>query len=242
MNRHDKLKLYQNFSASSSSARFSLSEKQSDRVLFFCGVFLALSEIYKQIFLYTEIYHEHYNWWFFPFQLCSLPMYLCLIFPFLKNRTLKTSIATFMQDFNLLGGIAALAVPDGFRGIHWTLTLHGYLWHILIILIGIWIFLNGKSDLSWRGYMRTLPIFAVSCVIATLINIFAPGHGQADMFYISPYYPTTQIVFHDIALRLGIEPANLLYLLTICVGSGLIHQLFRSLSARFFAILRRISR
>lgn len=230
------------FSSLSFSFRSSLSERQSDRVLFFCGVFLAVCEIYKQIFLYVAIYHEHYNWWFFPFQLCSLPMYLCLIFPFLKNRPLKTSIATFMQDFNLLGGIAALAVPEGFRGIHWTLTLHGYVWHILLILIGIWIFLNGKSDLSRRGFLRTLPIFALSCLIATLINIFAPGHGEADMFYISPYYPTTQIVFHDLALKFGIEPANLLYLLTICIGSGVIHCLFCSLSVRFFAILRRISK
>ena len=242
MNRHFKFTDYFNRFNVFSSLRSSLSEEQSDRVLFFCGVFLAVSEVYKQIFLYVAVNHEHYNWWFFPFQLCSLPMYLCLVFPFLKNRKLKTSIATFMQDFNLLGGIAALAVPDGFRGIHWTLTLHGYLWHILLVLIGIWIFLNGKSDLSRRGFLCTLPVFAVSCCIAMLINVLAPGHGEADMFYISPYYPTTQIVFHDIALKLGIEPANLLYLLTICVGSGLIHLLFCALSKRFFAILRRISR
>lgn len=71
-------------------------------------------------------YHRQmpYDWWFFPFQLCSLPMYLCLLLPFLKHKSMKTAVCTFLQDFNLLGGLAALIVSEGFRGIHWTLTLH----------------------------------------------------------------------------------------------------------------------
>ena len=131
-----------------------------------------------------------------------------------------------MQDFNLLGGVAALIVSEGFRGIHWSLTLHGYLWHLLLVLIGLFVFAGGRSDLSRMGYLRTLPVFFCSCMIAFLINILAPGHGQADMFYISPYYPSTQPVFHEIALVIGILPANLLYLFTICLGAALLHLLF----------------
>lgn len=203
-----------------------LSDRDVGRVLFCCGLFLAASEAYKQLFLYFAVNHRHYDWWFFPFQLCSLPMYLCLALPFLKEGQLKTVCCTFMQDFNLLGGIAALLVPEGFMGIHWSLTLHGFVWHSLLILIGGFVFLTGRSDLTRRGFFRTLPVFAVCCVIATAINIWAPGNGQADMFYISPYYPTTQIIFHDIALRIGIQPANLLYLATVCLGGFVVHHLF----------------
>ena len=49
------------------------------RLLFFCGVILAASEIYKQLFLYYVVNQEQYDWWYFPFQLCSLPMYFCLL-------------------------------------------------------------------------------------------------------------------------------------------------------------------
>lgn len=204
----------------------SLPDRTVDRVLFGCGLFLAASETYKQLFLYYIINHHRYDWWFFPFQLCSLPMYLCLALPFLKNRRAKTTLCTFMQDYNLLGGIAALVVPEGFTGIHWSLTLHGYVWHIMLIGIGIFIFLTRRSDLSRRGFLRTIPVFAFCCLTATLINILAPGHGRADMFYISPYYPTTQLIFHDIALRIGITPANLLYLAVICLGGYVVHSLF----------------
>lgn len=154
-------------------------------------------------------------------------MYLCLMLPFLREGRLKTTLYTFMQDFNLLGGLAALIIPEGFRHIHWTLTLHGYLWHILLILIGLAIAWSGRSDLSRRGFGRTIPVFVICCCIATLINLYAPGHGRADMFYITPYYPSSQPVFHEIALEIGIIPANLLYLATVCFGGYLVHQVFR---------------
>lgn len=89
------------------------------RLLFFCGVILTASEIYKQLFLYYVVNQEKYDWWYFPFQLCSLPMYFCLLLPLVKNRKLQLIILTFMQDFNLLGGIMALAEPSGLLHPYW---------------------------------------------------------------------------------------------------------------------------
>ncbi|MDO5405954.1 MAG: YwaF family protein [Eubacteriales bacterium] len=212
----------------SAAAHFGqLSDRTADKLLFCCGLLLAASELYKQIFLYVVINGGHYDWWFFPFQLCSLPMYLCLLIPFLKDRKVRVSLCTFMQDYGLLGGIAALMVPDGFSNIHWTLTLHGYLWHLLLIVIGCFLGLSGRTDTSRMGFVRTIPVFLSSCFVATLINLLAPGHGRADMFYISPYYPNTQLLFHSLSLRLGILPGNLLYIGAVCLGGYLVHQLFR---------------
>ncbi|MEG0369488.1 MAG: hypothetical protein RR593_05755, partial [Hungatella sp.] len=55
-----------------------LQKKQLKILLFFCGILLAFSEVYKQLFLYYVVGQGCYDWWYFPFQLCSLPMYLCL--------------------------------------------------------------------------------------------------------------------------------------------------------------------
>ena len=49
------------------------------QVLPACGLILAVSEIYKQGFLYYIVNGGQYDWWYFPFQLCSIPMYLCLL-------------------------------------------------------------------------------------------------------------------------------------------------------------------
>lgn len=138
---------------------------------------------------------------------------------------MKIALCTFMQDYSILGGVTALIISEGFSNIHWTLTVHGYVWHILLILLSVLIALTGRADVSRKGFLHTLPLFFTFTTIALIINVAAPGHGRANMFYISPYYPTPQPIFHEIALALGIWPANIMYLLTIVFGGFIVHQL-----------------
>ena len=195
-------------------------------LLFLCGIVLAASECYKQLFLYYVVNDQTYNWWYFPFQLCSLPMYFCLVLPFVPSAGNKTILYTFMQDFNLLGGIMALAEPSGLFHPYWVLTIHGLIWHLLLIYIGLVIAFSRCSDTTSRGFVRTLPLFFVCCIVASVINRTAKPLGQADMFYISPYYPSAQIVFHDIAIKYGISIGNALYLAVTCLGGFIFHFIF----------------
>lgn len=195
-------------------------------LLFFCGILLAATECWKQLFLYYVVNRQTYNWWYFPFQLCSLPMYFCLVLPFVPSKDKKTILYTFMQDFNLLGGIMALAEPSGLFHPYWLLTLHGLVWHLLLIYIGLVIAFSHLSDNSLMGFVRTLPLFFACCIIASIINRTAKPLGQADMFYISPYYPSAQIVFHEIALKYGISAGNAVYLFATCLGGLLFHIIF----------------
>ncbi len=198
-------------------------------LLFLVGTLLAATECWKQLFLYYVVNQQTYNWWYFPFQLCSLPMYFCLILPFVPSWKKKTVLCTFMQDFNLLGGIMALAEPSGLFHPYWLLTLHGLLWHLLLVFIGLVIAFSHLSDNSLLGFIRTLPLFFSCCVIASVINRTAKPLGQADMFYISPYYPSAQIVFHNIALNYGISFGNAVYLIATCLGGFLFHVIFRKI-------------
>lgn len=206
------------------------SDRQASfRILFFCGLLLAAGELYKQLFLYYIVYGGQYDWWYFPFQLCSTPMYLCLLMPFISRReTFRQTACTYLQDFGLLGGIMALAEPSGLLHPYWTLTLHGLLWHIVLIFIGLYAAYSGLSDTSGKGYRNTLPLLGAFCLIATVINVAT--HGAADMFYIAPYYPVTQVVFHSIALRFGNVVGIGVYLFSLCAGGYICHRLARYLT------------
>ncbi|WP_333649384.1 TMEM164 family acyltransferase [Lacrimispora sp.] len=195
-------------------------------LLFFCGLFLTAFEIWKQLFLFYVVNNQTYNWWYFPFQLCSLPMYFCLALPAFSSPRNRKVLYTFMQDFNLLGGVMALAEPSGLFHDYWLLTLHGLIWHLLLIFIGLVIAFSRVADSSLMGFVKILPLFAACCIIASIINVTARPLGQADMFYISPYYPSAQIVFHEIALKYGILVGNAVYLLATCLGGFLFHFLF----------------
>ena len=224
------------------------------QVLFLCGVMLALSELYKQLFLFHMVSQGHYDWWYFPFQLCSIPMYLCLLLPLFRGNAFGRVLSTFIQDFGLLGGVMALAEPSGLFHPYWTLTLHGLLWHVMLIFISLFItFADQRPPIPSAArphtagvdsedirepyllsYLQMLPLFAVFCLIATCINTMT--RGAADMFYISPYYPVTQVVFDKISLRLGTGIGIMIYLLSVCLGGFLCHltlgMLRRKLSAR----------
>lgn len=203
-----------------------------ERILFFCGALLLLMECYKQAFLYVVVNHGHYDWWYFPFQLCSVPMYLCLLYPMLPETgcaagTRRTA-ATFLQDFGMLGGMMALLFPEGFLTPWWTLTLHGFLWHFILIFLAVYCRKAGLTDLSERGFVRTLPLYLLCCLIAAAINTavqynFYPD-SYADLFYINCFFPSEQPVFREISLALGNLWGHAAYLLTSCIGAGLIHQ------------------
>ena len=91
------------------------------------------------------------------------------------------------------------------------------------------------TSFSLPGFVQTLPLFFICCIIDSIINRTAKPLGQADMFYISPYYPSAQVVFHEIALNYGISIGNAVYLSATCLGGFLFHIIFckfRLLSAR----------
>lgn len=199
-----------------------------DTVLAVCGAVLAVFELYKQGFLYYVVYSGQFNWWYFPFQLCSVPMYLCLIYPWLGScSAAKRRIATFLQDFGLLGGIMALIVPDGLFHPYWTLTLHGFLWHFILIFLGAYCGRKGLAENGQNGFLWMLPLYGLCCGIAVFINtmvqLYIYPRDYSDLFYINCFFPSEQPIFHQISLMFGNVWGHLLYVLASCCGAGMIH-------------------
>lgn len=208
-----------------------LSETRAVFLLFLLGIFLAASEVYKQLFLYYIENGRHYNWWYFPFQLCSLPMYLCLLLPVLSPKARKI-VFTFMYQYNLLGALLVFAEPSGLFHPYLALTLHGFLWHGILVFIGFWILFSGRADTCRRQFLTSTALFLICCAAATGINVLArfaasPPWQDADMFYISPFYQNTQIVFHQIAECLGIFPGNAVYIGAVVAGAAVMRRISR---------------
>ncbi|WP_443089715.1 TMEM164 family acyltransferase [[Clostridium] scindens] len=55
--------------------------RKQNHFYLYCGILILLSELWKQWCLTYILNHRQYNWWYFPFQPCSIPMYLCLVIP-----------------------------------------------------------------------------------------------------------------------------------------------------------------
>ena len=253
--------------------------KKQNLLLNLLAALFPLSEIWKQLLL-TWANGGVYRWWYFPFQLCSMPLYLLpirqlLALCLLQSHALRlrqslalrlrrvpllswlSSVLTdFLADFGLLAGLFAFADQTGMRYPLPALTLHSYLWHFAMIFLGLFLILSGRhsrsSSAAWQGsayapgqplsrfrraahgnggekvrkssgFLPAAILFLILAGIAELLNFLLRGKGSIDMFYISPWEPSTQVILRDIAARLGRGPEILLYLGLILLGAGLIH-------------------
>jgi hypothetical protein len=209
-------------------------DRRDIRIMAAWGIFFASLEIAKQAYMCVCVFNipqgGAYNVWYFPFQLCSMPVYLCLAYAALGANT---TIATFLQDFGLLGGISALIYRDGFTfAFHPFLTAHGWIWHTCMILLAVYIWQKGLSGRSARDFVKAAGLFAALSAVAEIINVMLHRFGDCDMFYISPYHLSSQPVFHDIDLVIGRPAGIAFYLLCVIVGAGIIHAVLSAITAK----------
>ncbi len=201
--------------------------KKGNRVILTSiGLILFVTEVYKQLFYTFIIGGGKYQWWIFPFQLCSIPMYFCLIVPYLRDGPVSRGMYSFMLAFNLMSGAVSFTEPSGLVHEYWTLTLHAFIWHMLLIFVGLYIGFSGKAGQKISDFKYAVSTFFVLCIAAFLFNI-AFWHmpaatdnptGHMNMFYIGPDNSPI-IVFKDICLRFGWYVNTPLYILCLCFAA-----------------------
>lgn len=234
-----------------------LSSGSRRKLLILSACFFAGSEILKQLLLYIGN-DCHYIWWYFPFQLCSMHLYL-LPAALLLSRSghksignisncsgkyfftsflsrpgiclqLQQIIFTFLADFGTLAGIFAFCDTSGMQYQMSVLTAHSYLWHFLMIFTGI---LLGLSPEITGAFGPSCALFLSYAGIASVINLLFHDYGSINMFYISPWEPVTQAVFRDIAALTGDTLCHIIYLAVIVTGAGILHLVFGQIKAVF---------
>ena len=217
------------------------------------AVLFLVSEIWKQLLL-TLTNGGSYLWWYFPFQLCSMPLYLLplrqlLVLRLQRSRNqqdgqtvaarshavcagMVSVLTDFLADFGLLAGSFAFADQTGMRYALPALSVHSYLWHFAMIFLGFFLIFSRKHSGIPLRFLRAAILFLLLSGIAELLNLLLHKKGSIDMFYISPWKPATQVILRDIAARIGRWPEILLYLCLILAGAGLIHSFSCAVSVK----------
>ena len=234
------------------------------KIMLFFSIFFFVLELAKQLALYQRF--GYYNVWYVPFQLCSMPIWLCPVLAWMgrgrgsaagmralpgdrsgvsgpgapvdlegarmPGAALGTAICTFLVDYGILGGVAALAVHDGFTFPDAPLlTAHGYVWHVAMLVLAVAVLVWGKADFSLRGFGRAAGLFLGLAFVAFLLCVALHPFGDCDMFYISPYHLSVQPVFHDVDAAIGRGPGIVLYLFAVCFGAGIVHTICAFISS-----------
>lgn len=77
------------------------------------GIFMILLEILKQLFESYDVDTNvwEYDWYYFPFQFCSVPMYVLVIIGCLNDNKFRTVLCDFLATFGLFGGVLVMLYP-----------------------------------------------------------------------------------------------------------------------------------
>ena len=211
-------------------------EKKNRILLLSLAGALILSEIVKQLFLYYVTNGYAICWGEFPFQMCSLPMYLCPFVCFGKNEKAKRAAYGFMMSFNLLGGLAGVFEPSGVFHDRVFLTAHAIAWHYMLLFLAFYIIFSGRGIATRENYYNTVKLFVMLCFVAFVINtlIGITVGAEVNMFFVGPN-PAPIIVFNSIALKYGWAASTLIYIPITSLAAGavfLINAKCRMLNAK----------
>lgn len=180
-----------------------LTDKQFRIITLCASLLLIIFEIYKQLnFSYNPSTDTwDYQWYAFPFQFCSTPMYVMLLIACLKEGKFRDFLCSFLATFGLFAGLIVMILPgDVFIdtiGINIQTMVH----HGTMVVMGVFMFVSGRAKIQHKTILKGAAVFAVLVAMAFVLNIIFhyAGNGETfNMFYIGPYIPCHLILLSDL--------------------------------------------
>ncbi|MGD9901614.1 MAG: YwaF family protein [Spirochaetales bacterium] len=170
-------------------------DKTNRKILLTFSIIMILFEIYKQLnFSYngsTDVWD--YQWYAFPFQFCSVPMYVMLLAGLLHKGKVQNALFAFLGTYTLFAGLAVMLYPGdvfiGTIGINIQTMIH----HGLMLVIGVYMLASGRAKLEHKTILSASLVFAIIVAMAlgmdyVMYSTGIVGSETFNMFFISPYF------------------------------------------------------
>ena len=216
-------------------------EKRLKIVLGVYGVTAFVLELFKQLiwsFNYdaiSNIVSWDYQWYAAPFQLCTTPIFVCLICMFLKKGIFRNSLFSYMAFITILGSITTMFIPDSCFVEDILVNIHTMWLHLGSFAVSIYLLMSGEVGLKIENLKEAIFTFVMFVVIALAFNVTAYNSGIIrdevfNMFYISPYFVSTLPVFDIIQQNVPYVIYLLIYIVSLSLGATVIYYISKIIS------------
>ena len=191
-----------------------LSDKRFRIILLAIGSTLIFLEILKQLnFAYDPTSNSwEYEWKQFPFQFCSVPMYVMILVASLRECKFRDYLCSFLATFGLFAGLVVMIYPTTILSDIIFRFSQSMIHHSSMLIVGILMYVSGKVKINHKTFLKALPVFVVCVVIAFIMNIIFHSTGNTNsfnMFYIGPYNKCDIPILNSIGAALNIQKPNL---------------------------------
>ncbi len=171
-------------------------ERFTRRLLIVTAAISLALEVYKQI-NFTFSYDgatitTDYQWYSFPFQFCSTPMYIGLIAGLVRHRKIHNALCAYLATFALFAGLCVMVYPPQVFISTIGINIQTMICHGAMVSVGIYLFGTRYIEAEHKTVIKAIPVFAVCIVIAMILNEIAYFSGLLEtdtfnMFFISPH-------------------------------------------------------
>lgn len=211
-------------------------EKQLKIILGIYGIIALIFETLKQLiysFDYdfaTGVAIWDFQWYAFPFQFCTTPIFVSIICLFLKKNKIRDSLLSYVAFFTIWGSIMTMLMPDSCLTTLITGNIHTMWLHFGSFVVSIYLIMSDEVLVAKRNIKGGIITFLIFVLIANTLNITIYNSGilngeEFNMFYISPYFVSELPVF-NIVQEAVIYPVFLFfYTAAIIIGAFVIYGL-----------------
>ena len=170
-----------------------------------------------------------YMWRRFPFQLCTLAIYILPFVALLKDGKLRDVLSTFYFTYLLFGGLLVVLVPVNSFDITVFHNVYGMAYHGLQVISAVYIAIYNRKRISFINFLYALIMFVCSVIIATIMNVIAHAVDPAEefnMFFISPYIRRPIPILNDAWQTMHWAPVLIIYTLGVSLIAFIIFLFF----------------
>ena len=167
------------------------SEKNYKRILLGAWITLLILEVFKQLiksFHYGNPSYWEYNFKDFPFALSSMVYYFLPIIIFFnkeKHPKIVDAAIGYMCFISLTAGIIVCTYTKLATSSLIYINVQTFIHHGSQVILGVFIYVWNRRTISIKTFYRSLIAFAITVVIAIILNVSLYPHN-INMFFISP--------------------------------------------------------
>lgn len=172
------------------------SQERVRNIVFGVAVAVIILEVYKQV-NYSFSYADgdivfQYQWYAFPWQFCSMPMYVGFLAGIFRKGRIHDSLCAFLATYAMFAGLCVMFYPESVFVETIGINIQTMICHGSMITVGIYLLYSGYVKLEHKTILKAIPVFMVAVLTAVILNEIAFQSGllnehEFNMFFISPH-------------------------------------------------------
>ena len=188
-------------------------------------------EVYKQL-NYTFSYEDgivaaDYQWYAFPFQFCSTPMYVGLLAGLTRPGKFHDTLCAYLATFAVFAGGAVMVLPSDVFISTVGINIQTMICHGSMVSVGVYLLQSGYVRREHKTILKAVPLFALCVMVAAVLNEIAYRVGLLEtdtfnMFFISPHCEPHLPVYSSVQAVVPFPWCLLLYILGFTAAAYLV--------------------